>query len=479
MTKTLTGKQLCVLFLAFLLAVQAGAVFAETRYYPINEIKLTTSDKKTVKVTVTLAYDSADEKQLKNYGGAIPVRLKLVVLKNHTYAQMLDSARVIAEIKEYLETEIFDYPVINAIEYVCRDKSSAVVAKQTISYTTAVARAREENHSVVIERPSTSVFSSSRTAQKPEPGAQSAKSEPQSAAQNQTQQPVKQSDSSSDDAERTVTVTIPAGTSSDDIDWNMIFDSIFAPQESSSVEINPNGMTVETRISVPEGYERVPVAAGSYEEFYRKLPLKSADAKVYYYDGQLKRNSYHAAVYDFPNLSEDLLQCADACMKMRAEYYYARGEYDKIGFNAESGTYLPFKKFMEGYRLTGSGWKSGYAKGSSRKIFDEYLRIVFSYASTRSMAKEIVPIDIKDLRIGDVFVQSGNPGHAVFVTDMAVDKKTGKKIMLLGQGYMPAQDLHIIESFESISPWFTVEDKPLSYAGYSFPKGCQGRWPER
>ena len=61
MTKTLTGKKLCVLFLAFLLAVQAGAVFAETRYYPINEIKLTTSDKKTVKVTVTLAYDSADE----------------------------------------------------------------------------------------------------------------------------------------------------------------------------------------------------------------------------------------------------------------------------------------------------------------------------------------------------------------------------------------------------------------------------------
>ena len=129
MTKNLTGKNLSVLFLIFLFVFQAGAVFAETRYYPINVIKLTTSDKKTVKVTVTLAYDSADEKQLKNYGGAIPLRLKLVVLKNHTYAQMLDSARVIAEIKEYLETEIFDYPVINAIEYVCRDKSSAVVAK--------------------------------------------------------------------------------------------------------------------------------------------------------------------------------------------------------------------------------------------------------------------------------------------------------------------------------------------------------------
>lgn len=468
-------KRICfAVVMALLLLVQTDELFAETKWYAIDEFKLNTSDKVTVKVSLNIAYDSTNEKQFKNYGGAIPLRLKYVVLKNHSYAQMLDSDNIIAEIKEYLETKIFDYPVITAMKYVCRDKKSSLLAEKTKNYTTSVVKAEEINRSVVIERPS--AINSNNIEEETQSRAQN-RNQPQnqSTAQNQTQQTV----NSPDDSERRVTVTIPAGTSSDDIDWNMVFDSIFSPQKSSSVEINPNGMTVETRISVPEGYDRVPVATGSYEEFYRKLPLKSAGANVYYYDGQLKRSSYHAAVYDFPNLSEDLLQCADACMKMRAEYNYARGEYDKIGFNAESGTYLPFKKFMEGYRLTGSGWKSGYAKGSSRKIFDEYLRIVYSYASTRSMAKEIVSIDIKDLRIGDVFVQSGNPGHAVFVTDMAVDKKTGKKIMLIGQGYMPAQDLHIIESFESISPWFTVEDKPLSYAGYSFPKGCQGRWAER
>ena len=455
MTNNLTKRKLCVFLLVLFMLAKVGALFAETRYYPIKEIKLTTSDKQTIKVTVTLAYDSANEKQLKNYGGAIPLRLKLFVFKNHSYAQMIDADKAIAEIKDYLETNIFDYPVITAIEYVCRDKKASVLAQKTLSYTSAVVKAETQKQTVVIERPSSSVITSS--------------------SQSEAEKKPAKSDSSTD---RTVTVTIPAGTSSDDIDWNMIFGSIFSPR-GSSVEINESGMTVETRIAVPEGYERVPVEKGSYEEFYRKLPLKPAGTSVYYYDGQKKNSSYHAAVYDFPNLSEDLLQCADACMKMRAEYYYARGEYDKIGFNAESGTYLPFKKFMDGYRLTGSGWKSGYAKGSSRKIFDEYLRIVYSYASTRSMAKEVLPIDIKDLKIGDVFVQSGSPGHAVFVTDMAVDKKTGRKIMLIGQGYMPAQDLHIVESFESISPWFYVEDSGLSYAGYVFPKGCQGRWPER
>ena len=274
---------------------------------------------------------------------------------------------------------------------------------------------------------------------------------------------------------------LDTGTDSyDDSDdyGNYGWDNFFFGSTTSNVKINEKGMTVETRFDVPEGYERVKVTAGSYEDFYRKLPLKAAGTPVYYYDGQKKNGNYHAAVLDFPQLKEDLLQCADSCMKMRAEYLYSKGLYDKIAFTAESGVLIPFSRYVDGYRLTGSGWKSGYKKGTSREIFDEYLKIVYSYASTRSMAKEIVPIKLSDLRIGDVFVKSGSPGHAVFVADMAVDKKTGKKIMLIGQGYLPAQDLHIVKSMESISPWFYVEDDSWGCMEFSFPKGSQGRWPE-
>ncbi|MBO7639479.1 MAG: hypothetical protein J6S91_10940 [Treponema sp.] len=275
---------------------------------------------------------------------------------------------------------------------------------------------------------------------------------------------------------------LDTGTDSyDDSDdyGNYGWDNFFFGTTTSNVKINEKGMTVETRFDVPEGYERVKVTAGSYEDFYRKLPLKPAGTPVYYYDGQKKNVNYHAAVLDFPQLKEDLLQCADACMKMRAEYLYSKGLYDKIAFTAESGVLIPFSRYVDGYRLTGSGWKSGYKKGTSRDIFDEYLKIVYSYASTRSLAKEIVPIKISDLRIGDIFVKSGSPGHSVFVVDMAVNKKTGKKIMLIGQGYLPAQDLHIVKSMESISPWFYVEDDSWGGMDFSFPKGSQGRWPER
>ena len=223
---------------------------------------------------------------------------------------------------------------------------------------------------------------------------------------------------------------LDTGTDSyDDSDdyGNYGWDNFFFGSTTSNVKINEKGMTVETRFDVPEGYERVKVTAGSYEDFYRKLPLKAAGTPVYYYDGQKKNGNYHAAVLDFPQLKEDLLQCADSCMKMRAEYLYSKGLYDKIAFTAESGVLIPFSRYVDGYRLTGSGWKSGYKKGTSREIFDEYLKIVYSYASTRSMAKEIVPIKLSDLRIGDVFVKSGSPGHAVFVADMAVDKRQERK----------------------------------------------------
>ena len=101
---------------------------------------------------------------------------------------------------------------------------------------------------------------------------------------------------------------------------------------------------------------------------------------------------------------------------------------------------------------------------------------MYSYASTRSIGKDVVSVNINDLKIGDMFIVSGSPGHAVFVTDMAVNKKTGKKIMLIGQGHMPAQDLHIVRSLDSTAPWFPVEDATFGCLTFTFQKGSQRRW---
>ena len=64
------------------------------------------------------------------------------------------------------------------------------------------------------------------------------------------------------------------------------------------------------------------------------------------------------------------------------------------------------------------------------------------------------------MHIGDFLVEGGSPGHAVIVMDIAEDKTSGRKIFLLAQGFMPAQEMHILKNPMSgkISPWYALEE---------------------
>jgi hypothetical protein len=63
------------------------------------------------------------------------------------------------------------------------------------------------------------------------------------------------------------------------------------------------------------------------------------------------------------------------------------------------------------------------------------------------------------MQIGDVFIRGGSPGHAELVVDMAIDTTTGKKIFLLAQSYMPAQETQILCNQEepAMSPWYSLD----------------------
>ena len=78
--------------------------------------------------------------------------------------------------------------------------------------------------------------------------------------------------------------------------------------------------------------------------------------------------------------------------------------------------------------------------------FKKYLVQIFSYAGTASLSKELKRVPIADIQIGDVFIQGGFPGHAVSVVDVAINNQ-GKKIFMIAQSYMPAQDMHLLKNF--------------------------------
>lgn len=240
--------------------------------------------------------------------------------------------------------------------------------------------------------------------------------------------------------------------------------------------ILPEGTTLETRFAVPEGYERIEAEDGSLSEFLREYELKEDGAPVLLYNGSKKRNqSAHAAVFTLPIEEVDLQQCADSIMRIYAEYYWHTGQQEKIAFHFTNGFLCDYSKWREGYRVAVNGndvnWSKDASYDDSYECFVKYLRIVFNYAGTLSMeSSESETIPLSEMKVGDVIIKGGSPGHVVMVVDIC-ENAAGKKAYLLGQGYMPAQEFHVIRNpAHSEDSWYYEEEIqfPLRTAEYTF-----------
>jgi hypothetical protein len=181
-----------------------------------------------------------------------------------------------------------------------------------------------------------------------------------------------------------------------------------------------------------------------------------------YYNGREKPSSdKYDGVLDVDIGNRDLHQCADAIMLLRAEYLYSKGAFTDIAFDFVSGFRAEYSKWMEGYRIKVNGNDVKYYKAAdpsnTYEGFRKYMDMVMAYASTLSLEKELKPVDTK---IGDVFIIGSSPGHAVIIMDMAISQDN-KKMFLLAQSYMPAQQTQILINpmDESISPWYSLEGK--------------------
>jgi len=191
------------------------------------------------------------------------------------------------------------------------------------------------------------------------------------------------------------------------------------------------------RIAPPVGAERVAVAEGSFGAFLRHLPLLPVGARVHLYDGREKaRQDVHEAVVDLDVGTRDLQQCADAVMRLRAEWAWALKR--SIAFHPDPGSARELR-----------------FDGGDRRAFEKFLVRVMADAGTASLAAELRPVAVADVAPGDVLIQGGYPGHAVLILDVA-RRSDGKTLLLLGQSYMPAQEFHVLKNLAdpSSSPWF-------------------------
>lgn len=234
--------------------------------------------------------------------------------------------------------------------------------------------------------------------------------------------------------------------------------------------LEQNGRTI-SGIEPPVGFLREEI--DGFGLYLRNLRLKPRGYKVHLFDGSEKSWQDGAyAVVDMEIGNYDLQQCADAVIRLRAEYLYANKMYNDIRFNFTNGFRADYVKWAEGYRIKVSendvSWYKSCGADYGYATFRKYLNKVFSYAGTASLSRELVSVPISDIHIGDVFIHGGFSGHAMIVVDVA-ESNDGLKAILVAQSYMPAQEVHIVTNLadRNLSPWYVIS---ASTRSISFPE---------
>jgi len=207
-------------------------------------------------------------------------------------------------------------------------------------------------------------------------------------------------------------------------------------------------------IEIPQGFKRTPT--NGFGNYLRSISLKS-DKTVYLYNGEKKHNqTAQYAVLDISVGNENLQQCADAAMRLRAEWLFKTKQYHKIVFNTVSGKPLPFSPPYNYIHLM------------------KHMKVVFGFCNSWSLEKQLTKKSIMDIQIGDVLIKGGFPGHVVMVVDMVVNRK-GEKLMMLAQSYMPAQDIHILKGPIN-GAWYPVKEGEIHTPEYTFYSSQVKTW---
>ena len=120
----------------------------------------------------------------------------------------------------------------------------------------------------------------------------------------------------------------------------------------------------------------------SFAAYLRNLPLKPHGAEVKLFDGRTKPNrNVYVAVVDMKIGKKNLHQCADAVMRLRAEYLWKQGQYEDIHFNLSNGFRVDYSEWMKGKRIAVSGnktsWVEKAAPSNTYQTFWQYMETCF------------------------------------------------------------------------------------------------------
>jgi hypothetical protein len=248
----------------------------------------------------------------------------------------------------------------------------------------------------------------------------------------------------------------------------------------------PPSLSLRQAFPAPDSYQRMPVQTGSFAHWLRGIPVKAKSTEVRAFDGRLIAAPAEAVV-PLDVGKGDIQQCADSILRLYAEYRWWRGDADSLAYHFTSGDSSSWIDWRNGERFRIRGSKvDRLRQAPSENSYEEFKRWLhhsFGYAGTRSLRLDAAPVEAADsLQPGDFFVSPGSPGHAILILDIAVAPGL-PPVALLGQGFMPAQDFHVLRGVGShvIDGWFLLPSDGESLRNPSWadmPRSGALRFPQ-
>ena len=210
----------------------------------------------------------------------------------------------------------------------------------------------------------------------------------------------------------------------------------------------PKLKALRDHIAPPSGYTREAVKPGSYGDYLRFVPVRQDRTGTLLYNGTPVYMP-SAGVVPLDLGPKDLHQCADSVLRLHAEYLWHARKANRAQYHFTSGHLAKWKNWRAGKVLVVRKNKVVTKKvkpvPNTHSAYRRYLDRVFMYASTRSMHRDAKVIkDLKSIQAGDFFLTPGSPGHVVMVMDIARNA-AGQRVALIGQGYIPAREFHIVK----------------------------------
>jgi len=228
--------------------------------------------------------------------------------------------------------------------------------------------------------------------------------------------------------------------------WWLPFLSIADVPSPPRAWSTPDSVPLNQAFPVPDGFIRR--QQDLFGQWLGGLPVEPADRAVRTHDGRIVRHP--ARVINLPMVSGDLQQCADSALRLRAEFQRQTGQ--TVTFHATSGDPMAWATWASGERPVVRDGHLAWVSGGDRS-WNGYLRQLFNYAGTASLQAHDTRMAVTP-RAGDVLVEGGFPGHAVVILDVVT--RSDETRVLIGEGFMPAQDFHV-----ELGPqdgWWTWDD---------------------